>query len=231
MSSSDIHESFAAREGVKENNDEADVFQANYELTQLFSNAHDILYASRDHRDRLFSTGDYAKYLVRAQSRLILFVANSFLTRTTSEPPYASGMRIGAPSAVRILSLIGALRKLMSKIGPAHLKSSLILSYEYLRLYINSFAYQATLSRALAASSASSGTGKRGSWSSHFATVAGQPDARFIYEAFDAAKVLLSTFSSFIDPVTCLRFMPLKYYLYVIYSAVFLYKVCPTFFC
>lgn len=55
--------------------------------------------------------------------------------------------------------------------------------------------------------------------------MAKQPDARFIYEALDAAKALLSTFSSFIDPVTCLRFMPLKYYLYVIYSAVFLYKV------
>ena len=55
-----------------------------------------------------------------------------------------------------------------------------------------------------------------------------QPDARFIYEAFDAAKALLSTFSSYIDPVTCLRFMPLKYYLYIIYSAVFLYKVRPS---
>jgi hypothetical protein len=93
-------------------------------------------------------------------------------------------------------------------------------------LYINAFAYQATLSRALAASS--SETGKRVSLSSPFATVAKQPDARFIYEALDAAKVLLSTFSSFIDPVTCLRFMPLKYYLYVIYSAVFLYKVRQT---
>jgi hypothetical protein len=68
MSSSDIHECFAGREGVTENSDEAAVFQANYELTQLFSNAHDILYASRGHRDRLFLSGDYAKYLASAQS-------------------------------------------------------------------------------------------------------------------------------------------------------------------
>jgi hypothetical protein len=68
MSSADIHECFAAREGVVENNDEAAVFQANYELTQLFSNAHDILYPSPGHRDRLFHTGDYAKYLVSAQT-------------------------------------------------------------------------------------------------------------------------------------------------------------------
>ena len=80
MSSSDIYQCFAGREGATENNDEAAVFQANYELTQLFSNAHDILYASRDHRDRLFSTGDYAKYLVCAQSNAFeIWLTVSFL--------------------------------------------------------------------------------------------------------------------------------------------------------
>lgn len=64
LASSDLAECFVAREKGAEGNDEAAVFQANYELTQLFSNAHDILYASRDHRDRLFSSGEYAKYLV-----------------------------------------------------------------------------------------------------------------------------------------------------------------------
>jgi hypothetical protein len=93
-------------------------------------------------------------------------------------------------------------------------------------LYINAFAYQATLSRAF--ENPSSRTGNHANWPPPFDPVAKQPDARFIYEAYDAAKVLLSTFSSYIDPVTCLRFMPLKYYLYVIYSAVFLYKARPT---
>lgn len=52
------------------------------------------------------------------------------------------------------------------------------------------------------------------------------PDARFIYEALDAAKSLLSTFNNFVDPET-LRYMPSSYYLFIIYSAVFLYKVRP----
>jgi hypothetical protein len=53
---------------------------------------------------------------------------------------------------------------------------------------------------------------------------ASAPDARFIYEALDAAKSLLSNFNSFVDPET-LRYMPSSYYLFIIYSAVFLYKV------
>ena len=52
------------------------------------------------------------------------------------------------------------------------------------------------------------------------------PDARFIYEAVDAAKSLLSTFNNFVDPQT-LTYMPSSYYLFIIYSAVFLYKVSP----
>lgn len=66
LAPSDLNECFTSR---KDGNDEASVFQANYELTQLFSNAHDILYASRDHRDRLFSSGEYAKYLVSGLSQ------------------------------------------------------------------------------------------------------------------------------------------------------------------
>ena len=54
--------------------------------------------------------------------------------------------------------------------------------------------------------------------------VAATPDARFIYDSIDAAKSLLSTFNSFVDPYETFRFMPLRYYLYVIYSACFLYK-------
>jgi hypothetical protein len=33
------------------------------------------------------------------------------------------------------------------------------------------------------------------------------PDARFIYEALDAAKSLLTTFNNFVEPET-LRYMP-----------------------
>lgn len=61
-----------------------------------------------------------------------------------------------------------------------------------------------------------------------FANVASSPDARFIYESVDAATSLLGTLNSFIDPVSGLRYMPLKYYLYVIHAAVFLFKVIPS---
>jgi len=58
--------------------------------------------------------------------------------------------------------------------------------------------------------------------------VAATPDARFIYDAVDAAKSLLSVFNSFVDPEAMFRYMPLRYYLYVIYSACFLYKARST---
>jgi hypothetical protein len=54
---------------------------------------------------------------------------------------------------------------------------------------------------------------------------AATPDARFIYEALDAAKSLLTTVNNFVDPEQCLRYMPSKFYMFIIYSAVFLYKV------
>lgn len=67
--------------------------------------------------------------------------------------------------------------------------------------------------------------GPGGSREPLFSNVAGKPDARFIYESIDAANSLLSILNSFIDPVAGLKCMPLKYCLYVIYAAVFLFKV------
>lgn len=43
------------------------------------------------------------------------------------------------------------------------------------------------------------------------------PDARFIYESVDAAKTLLSIVTSYIDAENCLRFLPLRFSLYVPY--------------
>ena len=59
-------------------------------------------------------------------------------------------------------------------------------------------------------------------------SVASLPDARFIYEAVDAAKSLLVTVNKFVDPQNCLRFLPLRYYTYIVYSTVFLYKALAT---
>lgn len=50
------------------------------------------------------------------------------------------------------------------------------------------------------------------------------PEARFLRDSIDAAKTLLSNFNSFVDPSDAFRFMPLRYYLCVIYSTCFLYK-------
>jgi hypothetical protein len=91
------------------------------------------------------------------------------------------------------------------------------MSYDYLRLYVNAFAYQATISRAISES--------RDSTSRPILSIdAATPDARFIFEAIDAAKSLLSRVNDVADPET-LRYMPCTYYLFIIYSAVFLYKV------
>ncbi|CAG8979931.1 hypothetical protein HYALB_00013515 [Hymenoscyphus albidus] len=103
------------------------------------------------------------------------------------------------------------------------LKATLLLTYEYLRLYVNAFAYQATISRALTFQRDSQRTQNRPMQ----LIDASASDARFIYEALDAAKSLLSTFNTFVDPET-LRYMPSSYYLYIIYSAVFLYKARST---
>lgn len=40
------------------------LFQAHLELTQLISNAHDILYSSTSHRQQLYIGGEYVRYIV-----------------------------------------------------------------------------------------------------------------------------------------------------------------------
>jgi len=176
--------------------DFAAIFQANLELTQLFSNAHDVLYATKSRSNQLNFGGEYIKYI--DDFRVALRSWHSTWGVFTCSPP---------------------------------LKASLILSYEYLRLYINAFAYQATLNRLVAKMQSASANGEQQPTKSSaypFADVAATPDARFIYDSIDAAKSLLSTFNSFVDPVATFRFMPLRYYLYVIYSACFLYKARST---
>lgn len=45
------------------NDDYAAIFQANLELTQLFSNAHDVLYSSKNRSSQLNFGGEYVKYI------------------------------------------------------------------------------------------------------------------------------------------------------------------------
>lgn len=175
------------------NDDFAAIFEANLELTQLFSNAHDVLYATKSRSNQLNFGGEYVKYI--DDFRVALRSWQSTWGVFTCSPP---------------------------------LKASLTLSYEYLKLYVNAFAYQATLNR-LAAQVQAAANGQQKSPAYPFgADVAATPDARFIYDSIDAAKSLLSTFNSYVDPVQTFRYMPLRYYLYVIYSACFLYKARNT---
>ncbi|KAM3520623.1 hypothetical protein NHJ13051_006742 [Beauveria bassiana] len=155
---------------------------AQLELTQLFSNAHDILYSSTSHREQLYVGGEYDDFAAVLRKWKMTWGSFSFTP---------------------------------------HVKASLILSYDFLRLYINAFAFQATMNRAAAKTRKANKSHITGPL---FADLAAAPDARFIYESIDAANSLLSILNSFIDPVAGLKYMPLKYSLFVIYAAVFLFK-------
>ena len=109
----------------------------------------------------------------------------------------------------------------------AYLKTTLLMSYDYLRLYTNAFAFHATVKRALPQMQGQTPS-KQSSHQSpgrvFYNNVGAVGDARFIYEGLDAAKSLLSMFNTFVDPEKSLRFMPLRFYLYSVYSGVFLYR-------
>ncbi|CAI7632069.1 hypothetical protein PCG10_001061 [Penicillium crustosum] len=103
------------------------------------------------------------------------------------------------------------------------MRAMLQLSYEYLRLYTTAFAFQAAISQSLAKPRTDL-QGQREHLKSTFKNVASMQDSRFIYESVDAAKSYLTILVDLVDPEKHLHFMPLRFYLYGIYSAVFLYK-------
>lgn len=105
------------------------------------------------------------------------------------------------------------------------MKVTLQLSYEYLRLYTNAFAFQAAISQSLVSKMKNDDQSQREYLRTTFNNVASMQDARFIYESIDAAKAYLTILVDVVDPEKHLHFMPLRFYLYGIYSAVFLYKV------
>ncbi|PGH28286.1 hypothetical protein AJ80_00177 [Polytolypa hystricis UAMH7299] len=105
-----------------------------------------------------------------------------------------------------------------------NIKVTLQMSYEYLRLYTNAFAFQAAISQALSSRSKNDAITQREHLRNLFSNVASMQDARFIYESVDAAKSYLNILNNHVDPEKHLHYMPLRYYLYSIYAAVFLYK-------
>ena len=172
--------------------DHASIFQANLELTQLFSNVHDTLYSNPSSSFRSQMSGSYIKFI--DDFRSAIYGWKSVWGTLTCSPP---------------------------------LKACLLMSYDYLRLYTNAFAFQATVLRALPSSSTSTDpvagapanntTGRMQVPQRVFVNNVGAVgDARFIYEGLDAAKAILTTVNNFVDPERSLRFMPLRYYLYLV---------------
>lgn len=105
-----------------------------------------------------------------------------------------------------------------------HIKVTLDLSYHYLQLYTNAFAFQAAISQALARKARGDPhQGRDPNLRKVFKDIGAMPDARFIFRAIESAKQYMSIFTMYVDAKT-LRYMPIRYYLYCIYSAVFLYK-------
>jgi hypothetical protein len=86
------------------------------------------------------------------------------------------------------------------------MKATLQMSFEYLRLYTNAYAFQATTCRAI-----SRYKDPQDQNGQQLGEVGSLPDARFIYESVDAAKSLLTIINNYVDPETSLRHFPLRF--------------------
>ncbi|KAJ5098770.1 hypothetical protein N7532_005771 [Penicillium argentinense] len=161
--------------------DLASWIQAQVELTTLFGNAHDILFASKARTVELITRGDYVKYI-------------DDTTRALSAWKHAW----------------------RSIVVSKHLLSCLTLMHDYLRLYVNAFAF-----RQLTAEDNRIEARTLDLPNSAMASA----DARHIYDALVAAETLLRVFIEDFDAEKHLRYMPARFYLYEIHSSVFLYKV------
>lgn len=87
------------------------------------------------------------------------------------------------------------------------------MSYEYLRLYINAFAFQAAISQALSRTPKTDTHSQREHLRAAFSDVGSMQDARFIYDSVEAAESYLNILNHYVDPEQHLRYMPLTYYL------------------
>lgn len=167
--------------------DYAKIFQATLDLTQLYSNVHDVLYSGMRSSNQMMLMGDYVKYV------------DDF--RTAIDRWYNTWGNISCSQ---------------------HIKVTLDMSFQYLRLYTNAFVFQAQISQAIAKKKKDKGL--REHLRQVFSNIGSLPDARFIYGSMQAAKAFLNILATQVDPTRHLRHMPLRFYLYSIYSAVFLYK-------
>jgi hypothetical protein len=169
--------------------DYARVFQATLDLTQLYSNVHDVLYSGMRTSGQMMLMGDYVKYVDEFRSSIAHWH--------------------------RIWGNIDC---------SPHIKVTLQMSFDYLRLYTNAFAFQAAISQAISNKPKGDAQSHREHLRNVFSNIGAKPDNRFIWESVAAAKSYLTRLNTYVHPVNHLRYMPLRFYLYAIYSAVFLYK-------
>lgn len=159
--------------------DFAHFLQAQVEITTVFGNIHDILYASKTRTAGLMLAGDYTKYLDDG-ARAVAAWQETWKSIQASEK----------------------------------LRTVLRMLHDYLCLYIHAFALQAVVHRA---STSSPPDPTQGSVSRTLFPhgVMASPDGQHIHIALTAAKDLLRTAVDDPDPVTELRFLPVRFYLCV----------------
>lgn len=175
------------------NEDYASVLQGTTELIQILHNAHAILYASKDRTLAMIYDGQYSRYL------------DDF--RAAARTWHSAWSNIAVSSKVQ---------------------TTLLIMYEYICLYTNAFSFQAVITRAADPRMSSHKEQQQRQQSRKpFAEllshgIMSSPDGRFIFDAFSAARNLLSLMNS-LDPQTVLCYLPSRYYLYVTdtYKSVF----------
>lgn len=101
-------------------------------------------------------------------------------------------------------------------LGASHeIKSTLLLTYEYIRLYVNVFSFQAVLTRTTAPQRSMSKrqwTRERPLDDLFSRGISSSPDGRYVFEAISAAKKLLGLMNG-LDPQRVICHLPLRFYL------------------
>ncbi|KAJ5889843.1 hypothetical protein N7504_010653 [Penicillium tannophilum] len=165
--------------------DFSSVFQARLELTQIFTNVHEVLYCNQNSSTQMMLFGNYAACLDDFRGSIATW--NSVWGSLTCSP---------------------------------NVKILMQLSYEYLRLYANAFAFQAATLRTL-----SPNVSSLDRETDHIKGPGSLPEARFMYESIDAAKSLLTIVNNYISLTDNLNKFPIRFPLYCVNAAVFLYKI------
>lgn len=105
-----------------------------------------------------------------------------------------------------------------TKIHASHkIKSTLLLTYEYICLYVNAFSFQAVLTRTTAPQRSMpkrhwQWTRKRPLDDIFSRGISSSPDGRYVFEAISAAKKLLGLMNG-LDPQQVICHLPLRFYL------------------